>query len=89
MKVKAWFKKFFAGMAIGTGAAIPGVSGAAIAVIFRVYEDIIGAVNSFRKKFGWAMSILIPILLGILLAVAICVVLVHRRSRSLNTTSRL
>lgn len=77
MKVKAWFKKFFAGMAIGTGAAIPGVSGAAIAVIFRVYEDIIGAVNSFRKKFGWAMSILIPILLGILLAVAICVVLFH------------
>ena len=77
MKVKEWFKKFFAGMAIGTGAAIPGVSGAAIAVIFRVYEDIIGAVNSFRKKFGWAMSILIPILLGILLAVAICVVLFH------------
>ena len=38
-------------MAIGAGAAIPGVSGAAIAVIFRVYEDIIGAVNNFRKKF--------------------------------------
>ena len=77
MKVKEWFKKFFAGMAIGTGAAIPGVSGAAIAVIFRVYEDIIGAVNNFRKKFGWALSILIPILLGVLLAVAICIVLFH------------
>ena len=47
-----WFKRFFAGMGIGTGAAIPGVSGAAIAVIFNVYEDIINAVNSFRKKFG-------------------------------------
>ena len=77
MKVKAWFKKFFAGMAIGTGAAIPGVSGAAIAVIFRVYEDIIGAVNNFRKKFGWALSILIPILLGVLLAVGICIILFH------------
>ena len=77
MKVKEWFKKFFAGMAIGTGAAIPGVSGAAIAVIFRVYEDIINAVNNFRKKFGWALSILIPILLGVLLAVAICIVLFH------------
>jgi len=64
-------------MAIGTGAAIPGVSGAAIAVIFRVYEDIINAVNNFRKKFGWALSILIPILLGVLLAVAICIVLFH------------
>ena len=77
MKVKEWFKKFFAGMAIGTGAAIPGVSGAAIAVIFRVYEDIINAVNSFRKKFGWALSILVPILIGVLLAVAICIVLFH------------
>ena len=77
MKVKEWFKKFFAGMAIGTGAAIPGVSGAAIAVIFRVYEDIIAAVNNFRKKFGWALSILIPILIGVLLAVAICIILFH------------
>ena len=50
MKVKEWFRRFVAGLGIGTGAAIPGVSGAAIAVIFRVYEDIIGAVNSFRKK---------------------------------------
>jgi len=75
MKVKEWFRKLFAGMAIGAGAAIPGVSGAAIAVIFRVYEDIIGAVNNFRKKFGWAIKVLIPILLGILVAVAVCIVL--------------
>ena len=77
MKVKEWFKKLIAGLAIGTGAAIPGVSGAAIAVIFRVYEDIINAVNNFRKKFGWAIKVLIPILLGVLIAVAICVVLFH------------
>ena len=83
MKVKAWFKKFFAGMAIGTGAAIPGVSGAAIAVIFRVYEDIIAAVNNFRKKFGWAISILLPILIGILIAVCICIVLFHLAFRHL------
>ena len=77
MKIKEWFRKLVAGLAIGTGAAIPGVSGAAIAVIFRVYEDIIGAVNSFRKRFGWAITVLIPILLGVLIAVAICVVLFH------------
>ena len=77
MKVKEWFRRLIAGLAIGTGAAIPGVSGAAIAVIFRVYEDIIGAVNNFRKKFGWAITVLIPIMLGILIAVAICVVLFH------------
>ena len=77
MKVKEWFKRLVAGLAIGTGAAIPGVSGAAIAVIFRVYEDIINAVNSFRKKFGWAITVLIPILLGVLIAVGVCIVLFH------------
>ena len=77
MKVKEWFRRLVAGMAIGTGAAIPGVSGAAIAVIFRVYEDIIGAVNNFRKRFGWAITVLIPILIGIIIAVAICIVLFH------------
>ncbi len=77
MKIKEWFRRFVAGLGIGTGAAIPGVSGAAIAVIFRVYEDIIGAVNNFRKKFGWAITVLIPILFGILIAVAICIVLFH------------
>ena len=75
MKVKEWFRKLVAGLAIGAGAAIPGVSGAAIAVIFHVYEDIIGAVNNFRKKFGWAIKVLIPILLGILVAVVACIII--------------
>ena len=83
MKVKEWFRRFVAGLGIGTGAAIPGVSGAAIAVIFRVYEDIIGAVNNFRKRFGWAITVLIPILLGVLIAVAICIVLFHLAFRHL------
>ena len=74
MKVKEWFRKLIAGMAIGAGAAIPGVSGAAIAVIFHVYEDIINAVNNFRKKFGWAIKVLIPILLGVMLAVIVCII---------------
>ena len=70
-----FLKRFLAGMGIGVGAAIPGVSGAAIAVIFRVYEDIIDAVNNFRKKFGYAILVLIPILLGIVCAVIPCIYL--------------
>lgn len=77
MKVKECFRRLIAGLAIGTGAAIPGVSGAAIAVIFRVYEDIINAVNNFRKKFGWAITVLIPILIGVIIAVGVCIVLFH------------
>ena len=70
-----FLKRFLAGMGIGTGAAIPGVSGAAIAVIFKVYEDIISAVNNFRKQFGFAIIVLIPILLGIICAVIPCIYL--------------
>ena len=70
-----FLKRLLAGMGIGVGAAIPGVSGAAIAVIFRVYEDIIGAVNNFRKKFGYSILVLLPILLGIVLAVIPCIYL--------------
>ena len=83
MKIKEWFRRLVAGLAIGTGAAIPGVSGAAIAVIFRVYEDIINAVNNFRKKFGWAITVLIPILIGIIIAVCVCIVLFHLAFRHL------
>ena len=75
MKIKEWFRRFLAGLGIGTGAAIPGVSGAAIAVIFHVYEDIISAVNNFRKRFGWAITVLLPILIGIVIAVVICIIL--------------
>lgn len=75
MKVKAFFKRFFAGMGIGCGAAIPGVSGAAIAVIFKVYEEIIDAINNARKRFGYALKVLIPILVGIICAVIPCIIL--------------
>ena len=71
--MKKFIKRLFAGLGIGVGAAIPGVSGAAIAVILKVYEDIIEAVNSLRKKFGWAIKVLLPILIGIIIAVVACV----------------
>lgn len=70
-----FLKRLFAGIAIGIGAAIPGVSGAAIAVIFHVYEEIIDAVNTFRKRFGYAIKVLVPILLGALLAIFPCIYL--------------
>ena len=75
--MKKFFKRLVAGLGIGAGAAIPGVSGAAIALILNVYNDIIEAINSFRKKFGWAIKVLIPILIGILIAVITCIILFH------------
>lgn len=70
-----FLKRLLAGMAIGVGAAIPGVSGAAIAVIFHVYEEIIHAVDHFRKHIKEAIIILLPILLGALVAILPCIYL--------------
>ena len=75
--MKQFFKRLVAGLGIGAGAAIPGVSGAAIALILHVYQDIIDAVNNFRKKFGWAIKVLIPILIGIMIAVITCIIVFH------------
>ena len=75
--MKKFFKRLVAGLGIGAGAAIPGVSGAAIALILHVYDDIIEAVNSFKKRFGWAITVLIPILIGIMIAVIACIILFH------------
>ena len=73
-KEKSWFHRFLAGIGIGVGAAIPGVSGAAVALIFRVYEAIINAVNGFTKHIKKSISTLLPILLGVFLAVILCVI---------------
>ena len=63
-----FIKRLLAGMGIGVGAAIPGVSGAAIAVIFHVYEEIIAAVNNLRKKFSYSFKDLLPSLIGVILS---------------------
>ena len=73
--MKKFFKRMLAGMAIGVGAAIPGVSGAAVALIFRIYEDLINAINSFRKHIKESIIVLLPILIGVVLAVIPCIYL--------------
>jgi len=74
MKEKSWFGRLIAGIGIGTGAAIPGVSGAAVALIFRVYESIINSVNGFTKHIKKSVSTLLPILIGIFVAVVVCII---------------
>lgn len=75
--MKKFFQRIAAGMAIGAGGSIAGVSGAAIALVLHVYHEIIDAVNNFRKKFGESIRILLPILIGIFIAVIICVYVFH------------
>lgn len=66
--MKNWFKTLLSGMAIGFGSAVPGVSGGTIAIIFGVYNKIIWAVSNIFKHFKKAFRVLLPTLLGVVLA---------------------
>ena len=66
--MKNWMKTFLAGMGIGFGSAVPGVSGGTIAVILKVYDKLIWAVSNIFKHFKEAFRVLLPILLGVVVA---------------------
>jgi len=57
------------GIAIGAANVVPGVSGATLAVIFRVYDRLIESINNIFKDMKNALKFLIP--LGIGMAVGI------------------
>ena len=59
------------GMAIGTAIIVPGVSGGTIALVFGAFKRIVDAVdNLFTKNFWKSLLILLPFLLGSIIAVA-------------------
>lgn len=66
--MKKFLAKLFTGIGIGLGAIIPGISGSTIAVILKVYDEIIWAINNLFKKFKLALRVLVPILIGVVLA---------------------
>jgi len=69
MKKKNLLKRILAGIAIGVSSAIPGVSGGTMAIIFKVYDKIIWAISNLFKSFKRSISILLPVLLGLLIGI--------------------
>ena len=57
-------KRFAAGVMLGIGGILPGLSGSVLAVAFGIYEKIIDAVASLFKKSGEIVRYLLPIGLG-------------------------
>ena len=69
--IPAQLKDGLTGVAIGTAIIVPGISGGTIALIFGAFKKIVDAVdNLFSKLFWKSLLILIPFLLGAVLAVA-------------------
>lgn len=73
--MKTFLKRLVSGIAIGIGAAVPGISGGTIAIILDVYESIISAVSNIFKKFKESIIVLIPILIGVIAAIIPCIIL--------------
>ena len=57
------------GIAIGVANIVPGVSGATLAVIFRVYDKLIESINSLFTDTKNALKFLIPLGLGMLVGI--------------------
>jgi len=56
---------FIKGFILGVANIIPGVSGGTLAVSLGLYEQILDAIGSFFKNFKKHMGLLIPLVLGI------------------------
>jgi len=60
------------GIALGAANIVPGISGATLAVIFRVYDKLIESINSLFSETKKSLKFLVPV--GIGMAVGILVV---------------
>lgn len=65
MKLKKFVLDILRGIGIGVAAIIPGVSGGSVAVIFKIYEKLVGAIHKLFKNFVKSFLILLPIVIGI------------------------
>lgn len=63
-KVFDWFLRLIKGAFIGMDFILPGVSGAALAVAFGLYERIVEFVAHITKNFWKNVSFFIPVALG-------------------------
>ena len=53
------------GAFIGLAVIVPGVSGSAVAIIFKMYEKLLYAIGNIFKKFKKCARFLLPIILGV------------------------
>lgn len=60
---------FLKGLAIGTAAIIPGISGGTIAFMLGIYDSLIESIVNIKKNFKQSIKILIPTGLGIVIAI--------------------
>lgn len=66
--MKQWILDVLKGVVIGIANIIPGVSGGTMMIIMGIYDKLIYCINHVFKEFGKCIKILLPYVLGILIA---------------------
>ena len=64
-----WFLDVLRGMVIGLANVIPGVSGGTMMVSMGIYDKLIYSINHLFKRFRECFRILLPYLVGMVLAI--------------------
>jgi len=59
-----WLLRFLKGALIGMDFVLPGISGAALAVVFGLYEKIVAFISNIRKDFIKNILFFLPVGLG-------------------------
>ncbi len=59
------------GLFIGLAIIVPGVSGSAVAIIFRLYEKLLYAFGNILKQFKKCLRFLVPILIGAVIGLVV------------------
>lgn len=67
--MKQNIKLVFKGFIVGLGKIIPGVSGALLAISMGIYDDALKAISHFFKDFKKNITFLLPLGLGLVLAI--------------------
>ncbi|SCU08932.1 integral membrane protein [Staphylococcus xylosus] len=69
---KIKWSNLWKGFAMGTTDLVPGVSGGTIALLLGIYDDFIRSISGiFSKRFWESLKFLIPIGLGIVIAIGV------------------
>jgi putative membrane protein len=63
--MRRYIRNFFNGVAFGITETVPGVSGGTIAIILGYYDELIKAINNFRKTPRESLKLLIPLIIGV------------------------
>jgi putative membrane protein len=72
MMIKSNFMSYLLkGLAIGTAAIIPGISGGTIAFMLGIYDQIIDAIVSIRLHTKKSLQVLLPVGFGVVVAIGL------------------